>query len=57
MQFVSGKPLEGLELYYMGKLMAGLQRKYNAQQFLNAAYKNRYDLSPFKQKDLEHKLD
>ena len=56
-QFVSGKPLEGLELYYMGKLMAGLQRKYNAQQFLNAAYKNRYDLSPFKQKDLEHKLD
>jgi len=56
-QFVSGKPLEGLELYYMGKLMQGLQKQYNAQQFFEASYKNRYDLSPSKQKDLDEILD
>lgn len=54
---VSGKPLEGLELYYMGKMMQGLNKGYNAQQFFEAAYKNRYDLSPAKQKDLEKNLE
>ena len=53
---VSGKPLEGPELYYMGKLMQGLNKGYNAQEFFKAAYKNRYDLSPAKQKDLEKNL-
>jgi hypothetical protein len=53
---VSGKPLEGPELYYMGKMMQGLKKGYNAQEFFKAAYKNRYDLSPAKQKDLEKSL-
>jgi hypothetical protein len=52
-QSVSGKPLEGLELYWMGKLMQGLGKAYNAQQFFNAAYKNHYDLSPAMAADLE----
>ena len=54
---VSGKPLEGPELYYMGKMMRGLNKGYNAQEFFKAAYKNRYDLSPAKQKDLEKNLE
>ena len=49
---VSGKPLEGLELYYMGKMMQGLNKGYNAQEFFKAAYKNRYDLSPAMMNDL-----
>ncbi len=52
-QKVSGKPLEGLELYWMGKFMKGLNKGYNAEQFFDAAYNNRYDLDPDKQKDLE----
>jgi hypothetical protein len=55
--FVSGMPLEGPELYYMGKMMKGLDKGYNAQEFFKAAYKNRYDLSPAKQKDLEKNLE
>ena len=55
--YVSGKPLEGLELYYMGKLMKGLDKGYNAQQFFKAAYKNRYDLSPAQIKDLQENLE
>ena len=52
-KYVSGKPLEGLELYYMGKMMKGIGKGYNAEQYFKVAYKNRYDLSPAKQKDLE----
>jgi hypothetical protein len=52
-QFVSGKPLEGLELYQMGKLMQLLGKGYNAQQFFKEAYKNKYDLSPAMVKDME----
>ena len=52
-KYVSGKPLEGLELYYMGKMMKALNKGYNAEQYFKAAYKNRYDLSPAKAKDLE----
>jgi hypothetical protein len=53
---VSGKPLESHELYYIGKMMQGLKKGYNAQQFFEAAYDNRYDLSPAKQKYLEESL-
>ena len=49
---VSGQPLEGLELYYMGKLMMGLNKGYNAQEFFKAAYKTRYDLGPAIEEDL-----
>jgi hypothetical protein len=52
-QSVSGKPLEGLELYWMGKIMQGLGKGYNAQQFFKAAWKNHYDLSPAMAEDLE----
>ncbi|MGH2552151.1 MAG: tetratricopeptide repeat protein [Chitinophagaceae bacterium] len=54
---VSGKPLEGPELYYMGKMMEGLNKSYNAKQFFKAANKNRFDLSPTKQKELEKILE
>ncbi|MEP6711089.1 MAG: hypothetical protein ABJA37_01675 [Ferruginibacter sp.] len=52
-QYVSGKPLEGLELYYMGKFMKSQNKGYNAQQFFKKAAKNKYDLSPAMIKDLE----
>jgi hypothetical protein len=55
-QYVSGKPLEGLELYWMGKYMQGVNKNYNAKQFFKAANKNRYDLSPFMVRDLETAL-
>jgi hypothetical protein len=56
-QYVSGRPLEGLELYWMGKMMQGLNKGYNAQQFFKAAYKNKYDLSPCIKDDLEKNID
>src|SRR5262249_12493866 len=31
--YVSGKPLEGHELYYMGKMMFAMNKGYNAKQF------------------------
>ena len=52
-EHVSGKPLEGLELYWMGKFMKSLGKGYNAQQFFKKATKNKYDLSPAMIKDLE----
>jgi len=56
-QQVSGKPLEGLELYWMGKMMQGLNKGYNAGEFFKAAYKNKYDLSPGIVKDIESQLN
>ena len=56
-QYVSGKPLEALELYWMGKMMQGLGKGYNAKQFFTAAYNNKYDLSPAIIKDLEKALE
>ncbi len=56
-QLVSGKPLEGLELYWMGKMMQGLNKGYNAKKFFEAAYKNKYDLSPGMERDLERNLE
>lgn len=45
-QQVSGKPLEALELYWMGRLMEGLGKNYNAREFYKAAVDTRYDLDP-----------
>ena len=56
-EHVSGKPLEGLELYWMGKFMQVQKRGYNAQQFFKAANKNPYDLSPGMVKDLKRSLE
>jgi hypothetical protein len=52
-KYVSGKPLEGPELYWMGKFMQGINKNYNANEYFKAAAKNKYDLSPAKIKDLE----
>jgi hypothetical protein len=56
-QYVSGKPLEGLELYWMGKYMQAQNKGYNAKAFFKAANKNRYDLSPSMVRDLEKMLE
>jgi tetratricopeptide (TPR) repeat protein len=55
-EHVSGKPLEGLELYWMGKMMDGLDKKYNAIAFFKAAYKNKYDLDPSMAMFIEKRL-
>jgi len=49
--------LETHEHYLLGKMMQGLNKRYKSKQFYKAAYKNRYDLSPAKQKDLEKNLE
>jgi len=54
---VSGKPLEALELYWMGKLMQGINKGYNAQAFFSAAVINKYDLSPAILNDLQKNSD
>jgi hypothetical protein len=54
---VSGKPLEGLELYWMGKLMQQLKKGYNAKQFFTEAHKNKYDLSPVMIRELKSEMD
>jgi len=51
-QQVSGKPLEGFELYYMGKLMKGINKGYTAESFFKAAEENKFDLSPAMEDDL-----
>ncbi len=56
-QHVSGKPLEGLELFWMGKYMQALDKGYNAKEFFKAAYKNRYDLSVGMVGELEKLLE
>lgn len=53
---ISGKPLEALELYYMGKLMEANKKGFNAKEFYKAAYENLYDLPPNLARDLESKL-
>lgn len=45
-QYVAGRPLEGLELFYIGSLLKGLGKGYDANKYLNAALQNQYDLSP-----------
>jgi len=56
-KYVSGRPLEGLELYWMGKIMQGMNKEFNAQAFYAAAYVNKYDLSPSILRDLEKRLN
>jgi tetratricopeptide (TPR) repeat protein len=55
-QKVSGKPLEALELFWMGKLMKHMKKNKTAKAYFEAALKNKYDLSPAQLKDLEHNL-
>ncbi len=51
-KYVSGKPLEGLELYWMGKFMLSIKKGYNAKQYFDNASANMYDLNPSVVKDL-----
>lgn len=53
---VSGKPLEGLELYWMGKLLQAVNKNSAAQQYFYEAEKNKYDLYPAVTKHLEELL-
>ncbi len=50
---VSGKPLEGLELFWVGKMMMGNNKGFNAKAFFKEAYKNRFDIMPAKKTELE----
>jgi tetratricopeptide (TPR) repeat protein len=54
---VSGQPLEGLELFWMGKMMEMAGKGYNAKAFFEAAKKNESDLSPAMTKELNSFLD
>jgi tetratricopeptide (TPR) repeat protein len=54
---VSGKPLEALELYWMGRLMEGLGKNYNAREFFKAAVNTRYDLDPADATYIRKKLE
>jgi hypothetical protein len=56
-KYISGRPLEGLELYWMGKMMQGMNKEFNAQAFYAAAFINKYDLSPSLLRDLEKQLN
>ena len=56
-QKVSGQPLEALELYWMGRMMEGLGKNYNAQEFFKAAYKTHYDLDPTDATYIQKKLE
>jgi hypothetical protein len=55
-QHVSGRPLEALELYWMGRMMEGLDKNYNATAFYTAAEKTRYDLDPADAEYIQEKL-
>jgi Tfp pilus assembly protein PilF len=50
---VAGKPLEALELFWMGEMMKDNGKQFNAKAFYEAAAKNKYDLSPAKLQALE----
>lgn len=50
---VSGKPLEALELYWMGKLLKAVHKTGTATQYFYEAAKNKYDLPPAIINDLE----
>jgi hypothetical protein len=51
---VSGKPLEGLELFYIAKMLMAEKKEYHANEYFALAYKNRFDLSPNKKIQLEN---
>jgi tetratricopeptide (TPR) repeat protein len=54
---ISGKPLEALELFYMGELMDANKKGYNAKEFYKAANENYYDLPPNFAQSLQKKLE
>lgn len=53
---VSAKPLEALELYWMGKMLQALNKPSMATKYFYEAAKNKYDLNPAINYDLEQLL-
>lgn len=45
-EHISGKPIEGTELYYAGSILKGAGHMLDANKCFAAALQNRYDLSP-----------
>jgi HupE / UreJ protein len=56
-QKVSAKPLEALELYWMGKMLQALKKPSMAAKYFYEAAKNKYDLNPAINYDLEQLLN
>ena len=54
---ISGKPLEALELYWMGKLLQASGKKGTASQYFYEAAKNKNDLNPSDIKVLDSLLN
>lgn len=54
---VSGKPLEALELYWMGKLLKAAGKPAMANRYFFEAAKNKYDLNPVINKDIDELLN
>jgi hypothetical protein len=54
---ISGKPLEALELYWMGKLLKAAGKTSMATQYFYQAEKNKYDLNPAINNDLKEMLN
>ncbi len=52
-QYVAGKPIEGIELYYVGKVLKSLNHGLDAEKCFEAAMQNKYDLSPYMIDDIE----
>lgn len=54
---VSAKPLEALELYWMGKILQALNKPSMAMKYFYEAAKNKYDVNPAINYDLEQLLN
>ncbi|MES2798173.1 MAG: hypothetical protein V4683_19550 [Bacteroidota bacterium] len=54
---IAGKPLEGLEHYFLGKMMENEKKNYNAKSYFEAAYKSKFELAPAKRLELESKIN
>lgn len=52
-QYVAGKPIEGIELYYVGKVLKSVNHGLDAKNCFDAAMQNKYDLSPYMIEDME----
>lgn len=52
-QQIEGKPVEGIDLYYAGKILKSIGHGLDADKCFDAALQSRYDLSPFMVEDIE----
>jgi tetratricopeptide (TPR) repeat protein len=54
---ITGRSLDGLSAYWIGKLLKSSQQETQAAQFFDSARKMPFNLSPEKRKDLENEPD